>query len=623
MLSFVLAGSLTLATSNIALAADVLGLQLFGSRPAAVEGAISYTTVIHVPGDTDLESELRATSILVSHEKEGAADVFSLVARARADQERLIATLYAEALYGATVAIRIAGHPVESLRHEEIVEPTAENLIIDVAVDPGQPFQFGQITFDQTNQTDIAPLMDPHHYGLRSGETAHSTLIVGAIDKLREAWREHGYPLAQIVRQDISADHARSAVDIHVTVDPGPPAVYGWVNVTGASSLSTATIADQSALKPGMRYDTRDIGKARERLRKLESIESVRVVEGSRVDASGGIPMTLDVTERRPRYFGATASMSTLDGAEVRAYWGHRNLFGAGERLRIEGAVAQIGENRIDEANFNLGAEFTKPGIFDIDTDLFTEFRIEREQPDTYESRFAKGRVGFIRRFDLHFSGSIAMEVRYEQINDVFGYNEYLPVALTGEVIYDDRDRKLDPTSGLHATALVEPTIDALVDTAYVSTSASIATYAALGGNENVILAGRLLSGFIAGASPADVPASERFYAGGGGSVRGFEYRSLGPRIDGKVAGGLARIGGSAEVRIRINDRFGFVPFIDAAAVSEDTSMRFSDGIYIGAGIGLRYYTSLGPLRLDVAIPLSDHSGQAGYGIYLGLGQAF
>lgn len=619
-----LLGVLILTGPHTALAVDVLGVQLFGSDAKKADGTIAYTTELHIrDGDENLEGELRASSILVSQEKDGAADLFALASRARADHERLIATLYAEAHYGATIAITIAGQPLDATRHEQLEASADQPILVEIEVTPGPRFQFGKIIFDQARPTDVAPLMEPSHYGLRSEEAAYSTQIVKAIEKIREAWREHGYPLAQIARKDISADHARSAVDIYVTIDPGPPAVYGWVNVTGASGLSTATITDQSALEPGRRFDVRDIKTARERLRKLESIESVRVVEGAQVDQSGGIPMTLEVTERKPRYFGATASMSTLDGAEVRTYWGHRNLFGEGERLRIDGAVAQIGENSIEESNFKLGAEFTKPGILDIDTDLFTQFQLEREQPDPYESRFVKFRVGLNRRFDQRLSGSMAVEARYEQIDDVFGHSEYLPIALTGEVNYDSRDHKLDPTNGLHATALIKPTVDVMVDTAYVSAFASIASYTDLVANPSVTLAGRVFGGVIAGASSSDVPASERFYAGGGGSVRGYEYRSLGPRIGGEVAGGLALVGASAEARIRIDDRFGVVPFIDAAAVSEDTAMHFSDGIYIGAGIGLRYYTSLGPLRLDVAIPLSSHMGQSGYGIYLGLGQAF
>lgn len=624
LLVVLLGGAIVAAEARSAAAVDVLGMSVFGGTKSAPEGTLSYATKIDVEGDDPaLADELRGVSILVSQQSDGAADPYALTARARADHERLLAALYAEARYGATVSITIDGRPLDEPGDGSIRSAKPDPIAVAVSVRPGPAFTYGAVTFEQSRPTDVAPVMDAMHYGLKQGAIARSTEIVAAIDRVREAWREHGYPLAQIVRKDIAADHARSAVDIHVTVDPGSPAVYGWVNVTGASNISTGTIADQSDLRSGQRFDARDIKKARERLRKLESVESVRVVEGARVDADGGIPVTIEVTERKPRFFGATASMSTLDGAELRAYWGHRNLLGEGERLRVDAVVSQIGENSIEESGFKFGMEFVKPGVWDIDTDLFSEFRLERDQPDYYESRFVKGRMGLNRRFNKRLSGSAAIGARYERIADVFGERDYLPVALDGELAYDSRDKKLDPSSGLHATALVKPTVDALADTAYVSASATVASYAAIDGNDTVILAGRVIANVIAGASPADVPASERIFAGGGGSVRGYEYRSLGPRIGGRVAGGLTAVGGSLEARIRVSEHLGIVPFVDAAAVSADTAMRFSGDFYIGAGIGLRYYTSLGPLRLDVAFPLSDSEGQAGYGVYLGLGQAF
>lgn len=607
-----------------AAAVDVFGVSIFGAGKKAPEGTLPYDTKIHIEGDDRaLADELSSASLLVSQQSDGASDLFALSARARADHERLLAALYAQARYGATVSIEIAGQPLDALTNESTGSASPGPVAVVVSVSPGPVFSFGSIVFEKSSATDVAPSMDPNDYGLAQGAMARSTGIVAAIDRVREAWREYGYPLAQVVRKDIAADHARSAVDVRVTVDPGPPAVYGWVNVTGTSNITTGTIAAQSDLRPGQPFDARDIKKARERLRKLESVESVRVLEGTNVDADGGIPMTIEVTERKPRYFGATASMSTLDGAELRAYWGHRNLFGEGERLRVDAAVDRLGENSIEESGFKFGVEFVKPGILDIDTDLFAEFRLEREQPDFYDSRFVKGRMGLNRRLNKQLSGTAALEARYEQIDDAFGRTEYLPVALNGELVHDSRDNKLDATSGVHATALVKPTLDVLVETAYVSASAAVASYAALDRAENAILAGRLFAGIIAGASAADVPASERIFAGGGGSVRGYEYRSLGPLKGGQVVGGLALVGGSIEARIRISERFGLVPFVDAAAVSADTAMRFSDDFYVGAGIGLRYYTSLGPLRLDVAFPLSDREGQAGYGIYLGLGQAF
>lgn len=606
-------------------AAELFGIQIPGTTKPVPAGALAYAPTINLDGaDAGLLDALKEASLLVTDKDQGAADVAALAARARADHDRLLAALYAEAHYGATISIRIAGTPLEDMRGLS-AEPAidAHPIHVDIAIAPGPLFRFGAVQLAATRPHDDAPAMNPADYGIEPGAPARSTAIITAIERLQEAWRMRGFPLASVARKEIAADHARNLVDVDIAIDPGPPAVYGWVNVTGAKRIETGTIAAQSALKPGRRYDPRDLKRARERLRKLEGVESVRIIEGREVDASGGIPVTLEVSERKQRYIGATASMSTLDGGEARAYWGHRNLLGEGERLRVDAALGQIGNHGIDDTDLKLGAEFVKPGILDIDTDLFTEFRLEREHPDTYESRFVKGRVGLMRRMSETLSGSVALETRYEEIEDAFGRNQYLPVSMTGELVHDSRDNRLDPGSGYHATLTLKPTADALVHAAYVSGTASLATYRALQDDDRVVLAGRILGGFVAGATVADVPASERLHAGGGGSVRGYQYRSLGTLVDGRVVGGLALIGASMEARIRLGDRFGIVPFLDIAAVSHDTSLRFADSVYVGAGVGLRYYTALGPLRLDVAVPLGDHHGQSGYGIYLGLGQAF
>ena len=138
-----------------------------------------------------------------------------------------------------------------------------------------------------------------------------------------------------------------------------------------------------------------------------------------------------------------------------------------------------------------------------------------------------------------------------------------------------------------------------------------------------MILAGRLALGSIVGGSLEDIPANRRFFLGGGGSIRGYEYRSVGPRIDDEVVGGLSFWEASAEMRFRVAKNIGLVPFIDAGSAYEDPIPDFSEKIRVGAGVGLRYFTPLGPLRLDVATPLTRQEGDPTFALYVGLGQAF
>ncbi len=617
-------GILASLLSPPAAALELFGITIPGTASAEKGDTLAYTVSLEVENDdSKLASSLSTASLLITQSKKGAADILALVARARADVKRLVAALYAEARYGGSIHISIAGQPIEQIRPEEIDATKETPVQVVIRIKPGPIFHFGAVSIKQSTPTTVQPPIEPQHYALVSGEPAKSEIIIAAIDKLVKEWRAAGYPFARIIDKRVAADHARSVVDVRLTVASGPPAVYGSINVTGARALNSKSIADQSGLKPGQSFNPADFKTTRERLRKFESIESVRIKEGDRVDANGGIPITLEVTERKPRFFGATASVSTIDGAEVQAYWGHRNVFGEGERLKVDASVSRLGAEAIDQLEFNVGAIYSKPGIFDIDTDLFSEIRFQREHPDTYESRSAKALIGVLHKFSDSLSGSLALEGQLLRVEDAFGVTDSTLIALPGELVYDTRDNRLDPSSGIAAMLRINPTTDLANDAVFVVSEAQIASYLALDEAQRAIFASRILAGSIIGASLADVPATSRFFAGGGGSVRGYEYRSLGPTIGGSVVGGLGIVGASAELRLRVTDQVGIVPFIDAAIVSDDSVPSFSEAIFVGAGIGIRYYTSLGPLRADAAVPLTNRDGQPKFGLYVGLGQAF
>jgi translocation and assembly module TamA len=159
--------------------------------------------------------------------------------------------------------------------------------------------------------------------------------------------------------------------------------------------------------------------------------------------------------------------------------------------------------------------------------------------------------------------------------------------------------------------------------TAYFRTRAQISTYAKLGGTPGIVAAARLGAGMIAGADLEDVPAPDRFLAGGGGSVRGYAFRSVGPLIGDDRIGGLSVVEMSGELRMRLTETIGIVPFVDAAFVSSDSLFGGDSEAVVGAGLGLRYYTPIGPIRLDVAIPLNELDDEPGIVVYVGLGQAF
>jgi translocation and assembly module TamA len=250
----------------------------------------------------------------------------------------------------------------------------------------------------------------------------------------------------------------------------------------------------------------------------------------------------------------------------------------------------------------------------------------EHESVDPYDSTTFSAKAGLDHRFSPTLTGSTALNGEWAQIDDAFGTNEYLIVSLPSKLDYDGRDYKLDPTTGLHATLEAEPFTDLNAGTLALVSEGSLAGYYGIGAEDRLVLATRGSLGTIVGGDTEDIPATRRFYLGGGGSIRGHEYRSVGPRENGEVIGGLSFFEASGEARFRVTDTIGVVPFIDAGAAFEDPIPDFSEHISFGAGMGLRYHTPLGPLRFDVAAPLNREGHSLGFdsiAFYVGLGPAF
>lgn len=566
--------------------------------------------------------QLKESSGLAAAVAEGTADLGQLVARARGDLKLLRGVLFENGYYAGKISIDIDGRPLEAVQATPFLVRGGDIVSVKVAVMQGPLFRLGNVELATTIATPVAPPMNPDVYGLVQGKIAKSGLVVSAVRKIVEEWRIAGYPFAKVADKKIVADHETLKLDVKIRVDPGQAATYGWINVAGATNLAPDMVARYSGLRPGQKYTPKGLRKAGERLRKLEAVESVRIGHGRSVDSNGGVPITFDVTERKPRFIGASAALSTVDGGELQAYWGHRNLFGRAERLKVEGGVSQIGNGGMRDLQYMTRTTLTVPGVFDIDTDLFGEFTAAKERPETYESRYVRLKVGLTRVFSEALSGDVAVAGAFSRDEDVFGTSDHALVSLPTNIVSDTRDSRLDPIQGWRLSLGAEPAYDFQGDTSFVVAHAQASTYKSLDAADRTVVAARVGASNIVGSATQNVPANMRLYGGGSGTVRGYAYRSLGPQLNGEVVGGRSLLHGSVELRWRVTKQFGVVGFLDAATVSADALPSF-DTFDAGAGLGLRYYTSLGPIRFDVAWPLADTAELADVAIYVGIGQAF
>jgi translocation and assembly module TamA len=604
-----------------AYAFKLFGITIFGkddSEAEQVPDPVRYDVdLTSGTADPDLTEALQNSSRLVGDKDKPVSGDLGVVVKARDDRERLIATLYEKARYGGVVTITVDGKNIDSLPPNPVFD-RSKPVAVNVNVDPGPVFHVRDVQFGGD-----AAMRNPADYDLAPGEEAGSLVIIKAGDKIVEQLKSEGRPLAKLTKREVVADHRTSTVDIVITTEGGPVAPVGTVGVTGEKTVKPDFIQRYSRLNRGEAYSPEALKKAGDRLRALGVFSSVTIHEANELAADGTLPMTIEVSEGKQRYFGFGANYSTIDGFGLQGYWGHRNLFGEAESLRIEGTVGRLGENDISNLDYSTGISFTKPGAFFPAGTLKASILAKTENPDAYNASLITGSLGYSYELSDQDTVSAAAEISYEKDDDAFGNNEYLTFALPLTYERDARDNKFNPTEGYRATLAATPSYEAFNGTIFSSFEGSISGYQAIGQEDNVVFAGKVAAGFLVGGELQDIPATRRFFAGGGGSVRGYGYQEISPYdADNEATGGKSYVTASLEARVRITDTIGIVPFIDVGTVSADTFPDFGD-FRAGAGVGIRYATPFGPLRLDFAVPLNKYENGTAYGIYAGIGQSF
>lgn len=571
-----------------------------------------------------VENAARNASSLLSDEAEPASGAAGLIAKARGDYRRIIAALYNEGRYGAAVSIRIGGVEASTLAADVNLPDPVD---VTISVSAGPEFTFNNVvianqappTSDPDDQVDLPVLR-----GYGAGQVARSSVILAAEQLALQAWQQQGHAKAEIVGRDVVADHAARTVDVTISVNPGPLAAFGPVTVSGTTAMNPDFVAQQTGLVVGQEYDPDEIERAQKRLDRLEVFKAARFEAAQSVGADGLLPYNLIVDELPGRRFGVGASFSTVDGLALEGFHLWRNLFGQAERLRLDARVASIAFP-IDTAQFDyyFGGTFTKPGFLTPDTDLVAAISAERTLYPRYTETSAEARLGLTHYFsdELTVNGGVSYE--RARFDDIFGTRDFSTIGLFAGATYDGRDSTVDPTEGLYLAGTLEPYYDFGFDNTGARLTAEARTYFGFSENDQFVLAGRIKAGALLGPDLSEISPDKLFFAGGGGSVRGYGFKSIGvENAAGQVTGGRYLLEASIEARAKVTNDIGVVGFVDGGYVAADTFPGLDD-LRLGAGLGVRYYTGLGPLRLDVAVPLNKRAGDPDYAIYAGIGQAF
>ena len=566
---------------------------------------------LDTPGaDDDLRGVLRAASLVVQAKDQGTNDPQEILAAAQADYARLVGVLYDQARYGGVISIRINGREAAAILP---LDPPRRINSVQVRIDPGPRFVFGQAR--------VAPLAAGTELpeGFRTGRTAGAGTIRETAQVAVDGWRAVGHAKAQVAEQRIVAQHGVSRLDATLRVAPGPVLSFGRVSVDGNDNTRTARILKIAGLEEGRIYDPEEIDRAVRRLRRTGTFGSVTVEEAENIGPDNTLPLTIDVVEATPRRYGFGAEYSTVEGLLVSGFWLHRNFLGGAERFRVDGEISGI-TGETGGTDYSFGARYERPATPKADIDFFAELSFEfLDEPD-YTSDTSEFTLGFTRYATDTLVVEAGLGFLYSDIVDDYGPETFNLITLPLAAELDRRDNALDPTSGYYADLSITP----FLGLSGTSDGAQVTLDARAYRNLNKLtFAGRLQLGSLFGPSLEESPAIYRFYSGGGGTVRGQDYQSLGVDLGGNSTGGRSFLGLSAEARIDVSDSIQIVPFLDWGYIGAESFPDFTGNSHSGAGLGIRYDTGIGPIRLDLATPVSGDDDASSFYIYVGIGQAF
>ncbi|WP_181366444.1 autotransporter assembly complex protein TamA [Albidovulum aquaemixtae] len=568
-------------------------------------------------GEDELTESFRAASLLVQSWNDGLTDPQTLFAAARADYGRLVGAAYAEGFYSVVVRIEIDGREAATI---EPLDAPAAMREIRVTIEPGPRF-----TFATARMRPYAPGTQlPPAYG--DTKPAFSTAIVDAAEAGVDGWRNVGHAKARVADQSITADHSADTIDSLILLEPGPRVRFGQMTISGAERMRPERIARIAGFPTGETFDPEELDTVANRLRRTGAFRSVALQEAETLGFGDTLDVDLVVAEEALRRFGVGAELSSTEGLNLSGYWLHRNLFGGAERLRVDGAIDRIG-GQGDTLGYELGARIERPATPVTDASAFVEARVGREELADITLDKIELSFGLTRVLSDTLSAEAGISYIHTRAEDVTGSFEFDMVALPVSLTWERRDNPIDARKGFYLQADVTPFYGFNMTDSGAQFKADARAYRSFGAEDRLTLAGRVQLGTVVGTSLAATSPDFLFFSGGGGTVRGQPYQSLTVplvRPSGVTVqtGGLSFAGMSGELRAGITEKIGAVAFYDAGFVSDDAIFGGNSDWHAGAGLGLRYDTGFGPIRLDVGLPVSGTTDD-GVQIYVGIGQAF
>ena len=578
----------------------------------AGQADIHYETTISGASDSDLANLLDKVSELKTLEDRLPASEEALRRRADRDLGRL------------SDAARSLGYWDAQFHYD--LDSAVEPQKVTVKVTPGPLYHVASVAVlgPDGRPLPIPPNAPP--LPLKPGDPARTAPVVAAESGLLAAFGDSGHPFAKIDSRQVVIDHRSHTMEVTYKLIPGPAMRFGEVSINGLKTLNPGYVERRLRWRRGEAYNAATVEETRRALIESGLFSTVQITPTADSREPGSAQMTIDATERPHRTVGAGVGYNTSQGAAARVFWENRNLFGNAEYLKLSATGGQ--------QVYGVNANFRRPDFLVTDQDFLATAEIADDTPVAYHSRRALATAGVERRFGRLLTGGELVEAEKANVEQLANVStntsaqrtqRYTLFGIPAYLKLDTTDNLLSPTRGWRAQLSVTPAhIFSTPSATYVTSLLSASTYWKVDANGRAILAGKAALGTLDGAPLASLPADQRIYVGGGGTIRPYGYQMAGqlaPNND--PIGGRSSLVLNFESRVKITDTIGVVPFVDAGSYYESSVPQLGHRLFYGVGLGLRYYTPFGPLRLDLATPLYKRNADSWVQVYVSLGEAF
>ncbi|WP_022682939.1 autotransporter assembly complex protein TamA [Sphingobium bisphenolivorans] len=561
-------------------------------------------------GIADAQFNSRFNELSVLHLGEGKpANLAQINRRIKEDSELLDRLLRAKGYYAARVRSSVAAPP-----------PGSDRLAVTFDIAPGTRYLLSSVDIEGLASTGEREPRLRAAFPVEAGDPVEADAILAGRDALTLALAENGFPFGKVEEPEVRIDHEERKGDLDIIVAPGAYRTFGQIRMKDEALFSARHVQRIARFEPGDTYMASDVEDLRQALVATGLVSSLTLTP---VDAGDGEHVDLAI-EARPaplRTIAGELGYGTGEGYRAEVSWQHRNLFPPEGAVTLRGVIG----TQEQTASFT----YRRNNFRERDHVLTGLLSVSNIKRDAYDARTITLAGALERQTNILFQKKWVWRIGAELIAsdeaDAFSGGSrrtFLIGAVPLSLTYDGSDDLLNPTKGFRLGGRISPELsfqNSSFGYARVQLDGSI--YQPV--SDRIVIAARSRFGTILGSTVDRIAPSRRFYAGGGASVRGYGYQAIGPRYgpDDKPVGGKSLAEFSLESRIRFGN-FGVVPFVDAGNISTTFLPRFRD-LRIGAGLGLRYYSSFGPIRIDVGTPLNPQPGDPKVAVYVSLGQAF